>query len=141
MGKSREQQYAEQIYDFIAKVLSNPLAATKNPGELDAVIATYKALERMIPGMMLPMVPQFELFIRQLAANPAFRESVRSQTAPQNTLGTGMPQPPQPPGSASPQDLAKFQKQMQDYMNMMQMLSNSLRNMQDTQKSIIRNIQ
>jgi len=39
-----------------------------------------------------------------------------------------------------PMSAAKFQKQMNDYTNMMQLMSNVLRMLEDTNKAIIGNI-
>ncbi len=55
-------------------------------------------------------------------------------------MAGGLKMPSTPPQGASQQDLMNFEKQMSDYTNMMQLLSNVLRMLEDTNKAIIGNI-
>ena len=70
------------------------------------------------------------------------QESPDSGTPPtptealQNLLAS-MPNPPTLPDNPTPQQLEEFQKKMSDYTNMMDLLSNILRMMEEIQKNIM----
>ena len=145
MGNSQIEQLIAEINRFIAKVLSDPSVVARNQAEFKATIAAATRLSKLIPQATQFLANGFERFIRELASNSTFRESVKNQFQPQSFGGVFsdpmMQLPPLPPtGDPSAQDMVKYHQEMQKYTMMMQMLSNVMQMQHDMAKNVIQNI-
>jgi hypothetical protein len=142
MGNPQTDQLSDRLYAFLMKVLNDPASPSSQGRELQMISSALMAIARALPGVNLLQADQVQAFFRDLTTNPRLREAVKTTIkATANNPISNVPEPPQIPGpNATSQEMMRYQQEMAKYAQMMQLLSNVLRQMNENQKAALRNL-
>lgn len=148
MGESQEEALVSRIRDYILRAMNDPSVVRKNPGEFQSIIAAWRMLSQLLPGLAAIKVADFQQLLQDLA-NENVKTVVQKSLAnvgpgspASNVLGPAMPPPPALPTGKrlTTAEMMDYQQKMKKYAMMMQMMSGIMQKMSENQSDILKNI-
>ena len=158
MSDNPVEELLKRIHDSVSKLVRVPISAHKNPGEFQAVLAAWKTLNTLLPGVAKISVDEFEKYLltliamdvrdklafgaKWLQATPALSHPnpAPAKIASASAAQTRVLEPLKPPRNATASELAEYQRSLAKYNRMFEMYSKIMANSHEMKKALIGNL-